>query len=236
MAAGARRDIVDEVRTALAAAGDPAAAPAMQAYMKSALPYYGVRVPEVRRIVRPIYAAHPLGGRAAWEATVRAMYDEATHREERYAALALVGHRLYSALADAEAMPLYEHLIRAGAWWDLVDDVSHQVGRALRADRRNVTAVLDRWIRADDLWLRRSSIICQLGHKDGTDRALLARAIEANVEDRDFFIRKAIGWALRDLSTSDPDWVRAFVSDHEADLSPLSRREAMRRLPPDDML
>jgi 3-methyladenine DNA glycosylase AlkD len=230
MASGARRDIVDEVRAALAAAGDPAAAPAMQAYMKSALPYYGVRVPAVRKVTRAIYAARPIDGRAAWEATVRAMYDEATHREERYAALALVGHRLYSEFVDADAMPLYEHLIRVGAWWDLVDDTSHQVGRALRADRSRVTAVLDRWIRADDLWVRRSSIICQLGHKSDTDRALLTRAIEASIGDRDFFIRKAIGWALRELSSSAPDWVRAFVSDHESDLSPLSRREAMRRL------
>jgi 3-methyladenine DNA glycosylase AlkD len=230
MASGARRDIVDEVRAALAAAGDPAAAPAMQAYMKSAMPYYGVRVPEVRKIARATYAARRIDGRAAWEATVRTMYDEATHREERYAALALVGHRLYAAFADADAMPLYEHLIRVGAWWDLVDDTSHQVGVALRADRSRVSAVLDRWTRAGDLWLRRSSIICQLGHKAGTDRALLTRAIEASIDDGDFFIRKAIGWALRDLSTTDPDWVRAFVSDHESDLSPLSRREAMRRI------
>jgi 3-methyladenine DNA glycosylase AlkD len=231
MASGARRDIVDEVRAALAAAADPDAAPAMQAYMKSALPYYGVRVPVVRKAVRAIYAARPIDGRAAWEATVRTMYDQATHREERYAALALVGHRLYSAFADADAMPLYGHLIRVGAWWDLVDDTSHHVGVALRADRQRVTAALDRWTHANNLWLRRSSIICQLGHKGDTDRALLTRAIEASVGDREFFIRKAIGWALRDLSSSDPDWVRAFVSDHESDLSPLSRREAMRRLP-----
>jgi 3-methyladenine DNA glycosylase AlkD len=226
-----RRDVVAQVRAALAAAGDPSAAPAMQAYMKSALPYHGVRVPEVRRIVRPIYAAHPIDGRDAWEATVRAMYDDATHREERYAAFALVGHRLYAEYADGAAVPLYEHLIRAGAWWDLVDEASHRVGVALRADRPAVTAALDQWAVADSLWLRRSSIICQVGHKADTDRALLARAIEANAGDRDFFIRKAIGWALRDLSGTDPDWVRAFVSAHGSDLSALSRREALRRLP-----
>ncbi|HSS67974.1 MAG TPA: DNA alkylation repair protein [Nocardioidaceae bacterium] len=226
----ARRDVVDQVRAALAAAADPEAAPAMQAYMKSALPYYGVRVPVVRSIVRTIYTQRPISQRDAWDATVRALYDEATHREERYAALALAGHRLYSAYVDAAAMPLYKHLVATGAWWDLVDEASHRVGDALRADRPGVTADLDRWIAADSLWLRRSSIICQVGHRADTDLKLLERAVTANLADRDFFIRKAIGWALRDLSTTNPDWVRAFVAEHAEELSPLSAREALRKI------
>jgi 3-methyladenine DNA glycosylase AlkD len=229
-AARADRTVIERVRSGLAAAGDPDAAVAMQAYMKSAMPYHGVRVPEVRRIARRVYDASPIDGRRAWEATVRAMYDEATHREERYAALALVAHRLYRPYADGQSMPLYEHLIRTGAWWDLVDETSHRVGDALRADRRAVTAAVELWIGSDSLWLRRASIICQVGHRADTDLALLARAIEPNVADSDFFVRKAIGWALRDISTTDPAWVRAFVDDHEG-LSPLSRREALRKLP-----
>ena len=226
----ARRDVVDQVRAALAAAADPEAAPAMQAYMKSALPYYGVRVPAVRRIVRTIYTQRPITRRDAWDATVRALYDEATHREERYAALALVGHRLYSGYADVAAMPLYAHLVTTGAWWDLVDEASHRVGDALRADRPRVTAKLDRWMAADSLWMRRSAIICQIGHRADTDLGLLERAVTANVADRDFFIRKAIGWALRDLSTTNADWVRSFVAQHRGELSPLSVREALRKI------
>jgi 3-methyladenine DNA glycosylase AlkD len=189
-----------------------------------------VRVPVVRTIVRAVYAELPIDGRAAWEATVRTLYDEATHREERYAALALLGHRLYSAFADAAAMPLYEHLIVTGAWWDLVDETSRRVGIALRADRAAVTAAIDRWTAADSLWLRRSSIICQVGHKDDTDLELLERAVVANTADSEFFLRKAIGWALRDLSTANPEWVRAFVETHDARLSGLSGREALRKI------
>jgi 3-methyladenine DNA glycosylase AlkD len=225
-----RRDVVERVRAALAAAADPVAAPTMQAYMKSPLPYYGVRVPDVRRIVGSVCADLPIDGREAWEATVRAIYDEATHREERYAALALVGHRLARPYADAAAMPLYEHLIRTGAWWDLVDEVAHRVGDALRSDRAAVTVAVERWTVSDSLWVRRASIICQVGHQAATDRALLARAIATNIADPGFFIRKAIGWALRDLSGTDPDWVRAFTASHGEALSPLSRREALRRI------
>jgi 3-methyladenine DNA glycosylase AlkD len=184
----------------------------------------------VRSIVRSIYTQRPITQRDAWDATVRALYDEATHREERYAALALVGHRLYSAYVDVAAMPLYEHLVSTGAWWDLVDEVSHRVGDALRVDRPGVTAELDRWLAADSLWMRRSSIICQVGHRADTDLGLLARAVTANLADRDFFIRKAIGWALRDLSATNPDWVRGFVGEHGGELSPLSVREALRKI------
>jgi 3-methyladenine DNA glycosylase AlkD len=201
----------------------------MQRYMKSEQPYYGVRMPEVRRISRAIFTAHRIDSLPVFEATVRTMYDEAGHREDRYAALALVAHRYYLPFATPASLPLYEHLIRTGAWWDLVDETSHRVGDVLRADRLEVTPVIDVWATSDSLWVRRSSIICQVGHKADTDLDLLARTIEPNLGDRDFFIRKAIGWALREVSYVDPSWVRAFVAAHD-DLSPLSKREALRRI------
>jgi 3-methyladenine DNA glycosylase AlkD len=85
------------------------------------------------------------------------------------------------------------------------------------------------WTRSDDRWLRRASIICQLGMRDQTDVELLATAIESAMGDRDFFLRKAIGWALRDYARTNPAWVRSFAETHQ--LSPLSRREALKHLP-----
>ena len=85
------------------------------------------------------------------------------------------------------------------------------------------------WATDPDMWVRRSAIICQLQHKADTDLDLLTGVIEANQEDSEFFIRKAIGWALRDYARTDGDWVRAFVQAHP-DLSPLSRREALKHL------
>lgn len=121
----------------------------------------------------------------------------------------------------------------AGAWWDLVDQVSHCVGAVLLADHAAALPVIRGWLDHPDRWLRRASIICQLGLRDRTDLRLLADAIATNLAPapgaEDFFIRKAIGWALREYGKTDPAYVVAFVAA-EPRLSPLSRREALRRI------
>lgn len=129
---------------------------------------------------------------------------------------------------QVEALDLYQHFLRTGAWWDLVDETSHAVGAVLLAHPDEADR-MRRWARDEDLWVRRSAIICQLQHKDRTDQLLLADVIEANQNDPEFFIRKAIGWALRDFARTDPAWVRDFV-DARPGLSPLSRREALKHL------
>ena len=100
----------------------------------------------------------------------------------------------------------------------------------LAAHRAAVEPTVRRWSVDPDRWLRRSSIICQLGARTSTDRALLADVIDANLADREFFVRKAIGWALRQYARTDPDWVRSFVAARRAALSPLSYREAVKHL------
>ena len=103
------------------------------------------------------------------------------------------------------------------------------VGPLLRGFPDEMTPVMHAWATEEDLWKRRTSIICQLSFKEDTDTALLTAAIEANVGDRDFFIRRGIGWALRQFARTEPGWVRAFVDSHP-DLSPLSVREAVKHL------
>jgi 3-methyladenine DNA glycosylase AlkD len=223
--------LVEDVRRRLAGAADPDRAPAMQAYMKSAMPFHGVPSPVARSLLRDAFAAHPLDDRATWSATVLSLWDGATHREERYAALALARHRRYGGYLDPQVLPLLEHLVRTGAWWDLVDDVaSHLVGPVLLAHHDETAPVLRSWATAEDRWLRRTAVICQLAAKERTDIALLTEAIDANLGDRDFFLRKAIGWALRQHARVDPAWVRAFVADRTDRLSPLSRREALKHI------
>ena len=200
----------------------------MQAYMKSAMPFLGVPVPQVRRLTRVAAAGHPFADRTELEQAVRELWSGATCREERYAATALLDTRSARAARSPQLLGLYRELIVSGAWWDHVDELAHRVGELRSTWPEIVTPELRTWIRADDLWLRRASIICQLGAKASTDVDLLTQAIEANAADREFFIRKAIGWALRDYARTDPDWVRAFVAEH--DLSPLSRREALKHL------
>lgn len=226
--------VVVAIREALASAGDPANAEPMQRYMKSAMPFRGVKSPELRRIVRPLVAAHPLSDRAAWERAVRELYDGASFREERYAAIELAGHRLYRQHRDAEALGLWRHLIVTGAWWDLVDATVGFVDGALRTDPDAVRPVVLAWAEADDLWLRRASIISQLRAKDATDLDLLSRVIDANLQGTrfgsEFFVRKAIGWALRQYARIDAEWMRAFVASRGERLSGLSRREALKHV------
>jgi len=190
-----------------------------------------------------VLAAHPIPDEETWQATVLELWDNASFREERYAALALARHRLHRDHQQVHTLDLYEHLIRTGAWWDLVDETAgHLVRDLLLKYRAGVTQVMRAWAVSDDLWVRRSAIICQLGARDRADQDLLARVIEDNLDGstrttsalspygREFFIRKAIGWALRDHARTDPDWVLAFVVSHDDTLSGLSKREALKHL------
>ncbi|WP_083419123.1 DNA alkylation repair protein [Pseudofrankia sp. BMG5.36] len=225
--------LVDAVRAALAAAADPAKAPGMQAYMKSSMPYLGVPKPPREQALRPALAAHRLETVTDWQTAVLRLWREAGFREERYAAIALTGHRPYLAYWTPDVLPLYQEMIVTGAWWDYVDEVaSRRVGPLLAASPEILRPVMLRWSRDPDRWLRRTSIICQLGAKKSTDLDLLYACIEVNLDDPDFFLRKAIGWALRQYAWTDPDEVRRYVATRADRLSPLSRREALRNVGP----
>ncbi|MCF7549668.1 DNA alkylation repair protein [Pseudonocardia sp. WMMC193] len=222
--------LVAALRAALARAADPEQAPTMQAYMKSALPFRGVPQPVRARILRECLAAAPPPTADVLARVVDALWDGAEFREERYLATALCAHRSLARLPDADWLPRYRHWIVSGAWWDHVDEIANRlVGPLLRADPGRVVPVMRRWATDPDPWLRRASIICQLMAKEATDTALLGEAIEASLKDEDFFLRKGIGWALRQHARTDPLWVREFVDAHP-DLSPLSRREALKHL------
>ena len=223
--------LVRAVRLALAAAADPAIAVQQRAYMKSALPYYGLPSPRLKAELRPLLKDWHPADEETWAATVRTLWDEATHREEWYAAIAVARHRRARAWVDETSLDVWEHLIVTGAWWDVVDDVAtHLVGDVLAGHRAAATPVVRAWATDDDLWLRRTAVICQVGHRAETDQALLRYAIEANVDDTSFWLRKAIGWALRQHARTDPGWVRAEVDRLGDRLSGLSRREALKHL------
>ncbi len=222
--------MVDRLRADLAAQADQAAAAEMQRYMKSPTPFRGVAKPARERLLKDAVATHPVGGPAELDAVVRELWDAAEFREERYLALSLTGHRRYLPWLDPSWVPLLRHWIVTGAWWDFTDEIaSRRIGPLLRAHPDALRPVVREWISDPDRWLRRTSVICQLQAREATDTALLTEAVEANLADPDFFLRKGIGWALRQHARTDPEWVRTFVAEHPG-LSPLSRREALRRL------
>lgn len=236
-------ELVPLVRERIAAAADPSKAPAMQAYMKSAMPYRGVSAVPLSRLLRTTYGEHRLAGEEAWQSAVRRIWDGAAYREERYAATSLARHPAYREHQQPETLDLYRHLVVTGAWWDHVDEIAtHLVRGLLERHPEAITPVLVQWASDDDLWVRRSAIICQVGRGTSADLPLLLAAIDANLDGssrttpaespygREFFVRKAIGWALRDQARTSPDWVREVVTARADRLSGLSRREALKHL------
>jgi 3-methyladenine DNA glycosylase AlkD len=230
----ANQGLIDAVRAALRQRANPVKAEGMRAYMKSEMPYLGVQSTPLREAMAEVLPRFPLASFEEWRATVLALWHTAQFREERYCALELVGNRRYSAYQTPEAIPLYEELIVSGAWWDLVDGIAtHSVGGLLRHYPEQLRPIVLAWSRVDDHWLRRTSIICQVGFKSATDEELLFACIEPSLGERDFFLRKGIGWALREYSKAAPESVARYVRANEQRLSVLSRREALRRLPAD---
>jgi 3-methyladenine DNA glycosylase AlkD len=193
-------ELIGAVRAALREAAQPELARPMQAYMKSATPFLGVRVPMMRALTRAEAKLRPFATSADLIDTVLRLWREAGYREERYAAIALLDTPAARRLRDPAVLQALRELIVTGAWWDYVDELAHRVGDLLLSWPAEVRPAL-----------------------------LLTIAIESAIDDRDFFLRKAIGWALRDYARTNPAWVRSFAETHE--LSPLSRREALKHLP-----
>jgi 3-methyladenine DNA glycosylase AlkD len=223
--------LLRRLRAALRQAADPLKAPLMQAYMKSAMPYHGVPSPLLRQICRETFTAVPLSSARAWQGLVLDLWRPAKFREERYAAMLLAGDKRAQPFQTPAAMKLYEELIVTGAWWDYVDDIaSHRVGNILRNHPQSMRTKMLSWSRSTNLWKRRTAIICQLGFKEHTDLELLYACIEPSLGSNEFFLRKAIGWALRQHAWTDPGEVKRYVRRNRDRLSGLSLREALKNV------
>jgi 3-methyladenine DNA glycosylase AlkD len=212
-------------------AADPARAPGMQAYMKSTMPYLGVSTVPMRAVCRETFAGLDWPGSAAWQEEVLAIWRGASFREERYAAIELTGVRAARAFQHTEALPMYEEMIVDGAWWDHVDAIATQrFWEILRNDRAAMRKKMLGWSDDKDMWKRRSAILCQIKAKAATDLDFLYACIEPSIGSSEFFLRKAIGWALREYGWTDPAEIRRYVAANEARLSGLSRREALKNI------
>ena len=243
--AGAARLLLD-LRRELKRVAVAANAPAMQAYMKSDMPYHGVHAAAMRAACRRVFAAHPIASAETWRRDALALWDGATHREERYAAIEWTGDRRAAAFQTLDSLPMYEHMIVTGAWWDTVDVLAKfRLGELLRREPKKMRSLMLAWSVDANIWKRRSAILCQLAFKKDTDLPFLYACIEPSLEpnlgraalsgrslsatDR-FFLRKAIGWALRQYAWTDPKEVARFVASRGHALSGLSRREALKNV------
>jgi len=216
------------VSSRLAELADPEDAAAMARYMKTEMPFYGVKTKPRRAIFKEAVKRFPVASREEYEAAVLALWA-LPHREERYGAIEYAWG--FKSFITPASLPLYQRLIVEGAWWDLVDGVAPWlVGPMLADTPEEVRPTLDRWAAHDDVWLRRSAIIAQLRIKQRTDTGLLLCYCEMRLADEEFWVRKAIGWALRTHARIEPEAVRDFVVAHRDEMSKLSWQEAARGL------
>lgn len=220
--------IAERASHLLSTRADPAKAEPMALYMKSDMPFYGVMSKDRRTVTRQLVVEYPARDHAGYARNVRSLWSGA-FREDRYLAIGYARSR--PRFVTISSLPLFRTMIVQGAWWDFVDEIaSHLVGSVLIAQPDVATPRVATWVSVDDRWLRRTSIICQLRRKTSTDIELLDHACSQNLSDTDFFIRKAIGWALREYAKTDPQWVLAYVHDHRDSMSGLSLTEATKHL------
>jgi 3-methyladenine DNA glycosylase AlkD len=223
--------LASSLRAALVEAADPARAPGMQAYMKSAIPYLGVSSVPLKRLCKAQFNGLSWPDSEAWQRDVLALWRGAEFREERYAAIELTGVKAARGFHTLSALPMYEEMIVTGAWWDYVDIIAgHRLWAILQAEGGPMKRAMLAWSIDTDMWRRRSAILCQLKAKTGTDLDLLYACIEPSIDSKEFFLRKAIGWALREYTKTDAEEVRRYVAAHADRLSGLSRREALKNV------
>jgi 3-methyladenine DNA glycosylase AlkD len=203
----------------------------MQTYMKSAMPYHGVEAALLEKTLKPLFGDVELPDANVWRDRVLELWRGAKFREERYAAILLSGDRRAALFQVPRAMRMYEEMIVTGAWWDYVDVIaSRRVGAILNRHPGPMKKSMLAWSKSDNLWKRRTSILCQLGFKKETDLDLLYACIEPSIDSAEFFLRKAIGWALRQYAWTDPSEVKRYVRQNESKLSTLTKREALKNI------
>jgi 3-methyladenine DNA glycosylase AlkD len=224
------------LRAALQQAAQPARAPAMQAYMKSAMPFLGVDAPVRRRTVAQVVRGHESASSAALAGELLTLWREARHREERYAALDLLRLPRHRKLVDSTLLPALTELLQTDPWWDFNDELSGQaLPLVLQREPAVMKPLLRQWARGEHLWLRRAAMLTQRNAGAACDAVLLYDCILPSLAPSplagEFFIRKGMGWALRQRGYTAPDEVRAFCAGYAGRLSALTLREALRALP-----
>ncbi|MCI3929169.1 DNA alkylation repair protein [Streptomyces sp. AN091965] len=219
--------VMDRLTTIYAEAAEPARAAEMRAYMKDVAPFLGLASGVRRDLARAVLAGTPRPEEADCAALALRCW-RLPEREYHYFAVDYL--RRHVKRCSSGFLPVARHLVTTVPWWDTVDLLAaHVVGGLVAADRE-LAADMDAWSADDDLWAVRTALLHQLRHKERTDSDRLFAYCARQAGHPDFFVRKAIGWSLREYAKTDPDAVRAFVERHRAALSPLSVREALKNI------
>ncbi|MFG2790301.1 DNA alkylation repair protein [Streptomyces sp. NPDC048419] len=221
-------DTVLERLTATYAAGaDPERAAPMRAYMKDVAPFLGLTTPARRALSRTVVAGLPRPAEADCTAIALRCW-QLPEREYHYFAVDYL--RRHARACTSGFLPVARHLVSTVSWWDTVDLLAAHVVGALVAADPALTADMDAWIVDDDLWVARTALLHQLRYKERTDTERLFAYCLRQSGHPDFFIRKAIGWCLREYAKTDPEAVRTFLARERGRFAPLSVREALKNI------
>ena len=196
-----------------------------KAYLLNQFKFYGIKTPLRRKLCKEFYKANAIKEHNELSVLVKECFNE-PQRELHYFAIELLGH--HKKLWSKKTLPLIEWMITHNSWWDSVDSMnSHVIGKFFLQFPEYIEDYTYKWNRSNNIWLQRMSILFQLMYKEKTNTTLLTDYIEFCQLEEDFFIRKAIGWALRSYAYTDSKWVIKFVKSHPQ-LANLSKREALK--------
>ena len=206
---------------------NPAQAGPMNKYMRDQFEYLGIKSPQGAALMKEFIKEQGLPPIAQLDTIARELWS-LPQREFQYAAMSLMG-RLEKKV-EPEFISTIEYLLVTKSWWDTVDALAgHAVGTQFKRFPDVREKYLKKWRKSDNFWLRRTTLLFQLGYKKETDFDLLCELIKENLGSDEFFINKAIGWALRQYAHTNPAPVKKFVKATK-ELHPLSRREALKNI------
>ncbi len=221
-----------EMGVALGQLGTPERAQFERKYLKSEIGHFGTSVPNIRVVVNAFLRTHPAIDHDQLLAVCRALWSTPIH-EHRMAAVELLGAR--PGLVAATDIALIETMLRESRTWALVDGLAGNVVARLVHDDPSLLGVLDRWVTDDDFWIRRSGVLGLrrlLPGGDELDRFF--RYADMLLADREFFIRKALGWVARETGRHHPDQVSAWLRRNQLQMNRVTIREAVKHLPDGD--
>ena len=205
---------------------NPQNAISMQKYMKDQFIFFGIQSPLRKELERPFLKKDELPEFRGLKAIIRELWQK-EEREYQYFAIELL--KKFKRKFNEPFLGLYEQMITQKSWWDTVDLIaSTLVGELLQRFPEMASSKTNLWIRPDNIWLQRTAILFQLKYKDQTDFELLKALIQQTAHSQEFFIQKAIGWALREYSKHDPKAVKNFLDTQT--LAKLSVREVSKYL------
>jgi 3-methyladenine DNA glycosylase AlkD len=221
------RAVLERVTAELTPLADPVRAVPMRAYMRDQFAFLGIPNPVRAPAFRAAIEGTAVPSAADLDALARLAWQQDAREHQYFALWYLRRHR---SRLEPSFIATARHLTVTKSWWDTVDELAQNIVGPLVLAHPDLVAVMDEWIDDENIWLARTALLHQDRFKAATDPERLFRYCERRASDTEFFIRKAIGWALREYSKTDADAVRAFVRDHEDQLSGLSRREALKWL------